>query len=88
MAIHGGSLYVSDIDALVQIDLSSGKTTARHPAPGAVFLNDVAAGTDGSIYAGDSSNENSVIQRLCENKLEDWLKSPSIRNPNGLHVEG
>jgi hypothetical protein len=88
MAIHGGHLYVSDIDELVQIDLKTGTIAARYPAAGAVFLNDVAADADGNIHVGDSSAENSVIYRLSEGKLAVWLQAVEIRNPNGLLMQG
>ena len=50
---HGlvnGRLYVADIDKLVEIDAESGKIIARYDAPGAQFLNDVAAAPDGTVY--------------------------------------
>jgi sugar lactone lactonase YvrE len=87
MAIHGNSLYVSDIDELVQIDLETGTVKKRHPADGAVFLNDVAADKDGNIYVGDSSAENSKIYRLSQGKLEAWIEPPDIERPNGLYVQ-
>ena len=86
MIIHGGSLYVSDIDELVQIDLKSGNITRRYPAAGAVFLNDVEADQKGNIYVGDSSAENGRIYRLSDGKLETWLKTPEMERPNGLHM--
>lgn len=88
MAVSGESLYVSDIDEVVRIDLKSGKITGRYPAEGAVFLNDVAADSAGNIYVGDSSADNSVIYKLTDGALEVWLKDPQIRNPNGLHSLG
>jgi sugar lactone lactonase YvrE len=88
MAIHGGFLFVSDIDELVQIDLKTGKISAVYPASGARFLNDVAADAAGNIYVSDSSAQNSVIYRLTSGKLDIWLKTPEIRDPNGLFVQG
>lgn len=86
MAIHRGHLYVSDIDELVQIDLKSGTITKRYPAKGAVFLNDVAADRNGTVYVGDSSAENGSIYRLKNARLETWLVSPEILRPNGLYM--
>ena len=84
MAVYKGKLYVSDVDTLVCIDLSSGKVLKRIPAAGAVFLNDVAVDQDGNVYVSDSSGKNSVIYRVREGKAEIWLKGGEIRNPNGL----
>lgn len=86
MVIHKNSLYASDIDELVQIDLKTGAVKNRYPAEGAVFLNDVAADKDGNIYVGDSSAENGRIYRLSKEKLEIWMEAPEIERPNGLHM--
>ncbi|HJU87919.1 MAG TPA: SMP-30/gluconolactonase/LRE family protein [Gemmatimonadaceae bacterium] len=57
MATRGNELWVSDIDAVHVFD----KTTGRHIAHydlkprGAIFLNDVGAGPDGSIYITDTA---------------------------------
>ena len=87
IVLHGTSLYVSDIDELVQIDLKTGTVENRYPAAGAVFLNDVAADKDGTIYVGDSSAENSKIYRLSKGKLEAWIEPPEIERLNGLYVQ-
>ena len=47
LALAGGKLYTSDIDQLVEIDPASGKILAKYDAPGATFLNDVAADAQG-----------------------------------------
>lgn len=89
MAIYGDSLYVSDIDRLVQIALSSGKVVAEFQAPGARFLNDVAADKSGNIYVSDSSSKNSVIYRyrLADGKFDMWRSGEEIKKPNGLYME-
>jgi len=86
MALANGTLYVSDIDEVVAIDAASGKVAARHPAAGAKFLNDVAAAKDGSVFISDMATN--TIWRLAGGKLESWLASADLRNPNGLLVEG
>ena len=84
MAILNGKLYVSDIDQLVSIGLSSGRLLHKFPAPGAQFLNDVAVDGAGNIYVSDTSGKNSVIYRLKDRKMKVWLKGPEIKKPNGL----
>lgn len=86
MAIHGNHLYVSDIDALIQINLKTGEVVEQYPAEGALFLNDVAADAEGKIYVGDSSAENGRIYRLTKGGLDVWLVSPEMERPNGLHM--
>ena len=86
MALSGGKLYTADIDKLVEIDPKSGKVLARHEAPGATFLNDVAADQQGNVYVSDSNT--STIWRLAGGKLEKWLEGPQLKFPNGLTVQG
>ncbi len=84
MAVYRGSLYVSDIDKLVQIDLSTGRILRKYPAPGARFLNDVAVDSEGRVYVSDSSPKNSVIYKLEKGRMEVWLKNPAVKSPNGI----
>lgn len=84
MALSRGRLYVADIDTLVEIDPVTERITARYGAPGARFLNDVAADAAGNVYVSDSQTHR--IYRLREGVLEVWLESPLIRSPNGLEA--
>jgi len=86
LALANGRLYVSDIDKLVEIDPETGKIVARYDAPGAQFLNDVAAAPDGTVYVSDSST--STIWRLADGRLEKWMEGEQLKYPNGLHVTG
>jgi sugar lactone lactonase YvrE len=54
MAVSDGLLYVSDIDSVKAIDLSSGAVTATYPGEGVAFLNDVTIGPDGTVYVSDT----------------------------------
>ena len=54
LAITGDTLWVADIDAVRAFDKKTGRPIASYPIRGAVFLNDVAAGPDGSIYITDT----------------------------------
>jgi len=53
MAIVGGTLFVTDIDAVVAIDLARAAVTARLPVEGAEFLND-AESYQGALLVSDS----------------------------------
>lgn len=86
MAISGGKFYVSDIDQLVEIDLASARITNRHVPGDATFLNDVAAGSDGTIYVSDTRANK--LYRLKNGVFEIWLEGEPLDAPNGLFVEG
>ena len=87
-ALYKDKLYVSDIDQVVEIDLNTGTIRAKYPAPGAQFLNDVAADAVGNVYVSDMSPENSAIYQLRQGRMTVWMKGPAISRPNGLSIEG
>ena len=84
LAVFQDKLYAAEIRSLVEIDINSGQIVNRYPAPGSVFLNDVAVDKSGNIYISDSAKH--LIFRFAEGRFEEWLKGDEIRNPNGLHV--
>ncbi len=84
LALSGNRLYASDIDELVEIDPATGEITARYPAEGAAFLNDVAAGPDGSVYVSDSRV--SKLYRLQGGNLSLFLEDGRVMAPNGVHI--
>lgn len=86
MAVDKGRLYVADIDRLVEIDIHTGEIAGYYTSPDAVFLNDVAAADDGTVYVSDSRANR--IFRLKEGKLELWLTHPDFSKTNGLLVRG
>lgn len=87
MAIVGDSLFVTDIDKLVEIALPTGKIIKNYPASDAGFLNDVAADSAGNLYVSDSSSTHSAIYILTSGELAVWIESPEIKEPNGLLME-
>ena len=86
-AMYENKLYVADIDHVVEIDVETGKIVAKHPAAGALFLNDVVTDASGNVYVTDMSPANSVIYKLSEGKMTVWMKGPEIKMSNGLYME-
>ena len=85
MAIYEGKLYVADIDQLVEIDIEKGKIVKKYDAPGAVFLNDVAACTNGMIFVSDTRT--AKIYALHQGEFKVWLEGKPLEAPNGLLAE-
>lgn len=84
MDVSGGKLYVTDIDQLVEIDTATGQVTNRYKAEGAQFLNDVAAGMDGKIYASDTFGMSVWV--LADGALTMLAQDPMLMGANGLTV--
>lgn len=64
MALLGDKLYVADIQTLKSFDRRTGEPLAQVLIAGASFLNDVAAGPDGTLYVSDTGL--APIQGLAE----------------------
>jgi DNA-binding beta-propeller fold protein YncE len=85
MGIYKGTLYVTDIDRVVAIDLKSKTITKFYDFPEAKFLNDIAIDIHGTVYISDMMSTR--IYRIINDKQEIWLDDPLLTNPNGLFVE-
>jgi sugar lactone lactonase YvrE len=86
MRAYRGTLYVADIDDVVGIDIAGGKITSRAKIADAKFLNDVATGPDGAVYATDSfANRVWVVRNGAASLFSD---APQLELPNGILVDG
>jgi len=79
MAIKDGSLFVTDIDELLEIDIAAAEVVRRYPVQGAEFLNDAA--TDGNhIYFSDMRR--GKIHKIEEGQVVTVAENQT--NINGL----
>jgi sugar lactone lactonase YvrE len=85
MALLDRTLYVADIDELLEINIASGEIIKRYPAKGAIFLNDVVAAEDGTVYVSDTPMN--TIWRLKDGAFEPWFANDVLNGPNGLLVQ-
>jgi len=81
MAVWKGKLYVSDIDELVEIDITEAAITNKYPIEGATFLNDVAVCGNGTIFVSGSASQK--VYALDDGKIATWFV-PDIGRLNGL----
>ena len=86
MRSFGGTLWVADLDEVVGIDVASAKEKTRVKVDGAVFLNDVAVGADGTVYVSDMLA--SKIYAIKDGKAAVFAEGEQLEHPNGLFVEG
>lgn len=80
LGIYMGKLYVTDIDRLVEIDIAQGAISGSWPVPGAKALNDIATGTDGTVYASDTGGD--AVYALKDGEVTRVLDN--VKSPNGL----
>ncbi len=80
----GATLYVSDIDRLVAIDIASGEVSGTWPAEGAIFLNDTAIDAGGRVYVSDMIAQK--IHVLADGTLSVLAEGDALQHPNGLNI--
>ncbi|MGV1014566.1 MAG: SMP-30/gluconolactonase/LRE family protein, partial [Methyloceanibacter sp.] len=85
LALHGRTLYVADVDQLIEINIASGQIVERYQAEGAIFLNGIVADQEGTVYVSDTVTN--TIWRLKDGKFEPWLVNDALNGPNGLLVQ-
>jgi hypothetical protein len=82
--LDGDTLYVSDIDRLVAIDVAEGTVAGTWPAEGAKFLNDTAVDDAGRVFVSDMLTDRIYV--LEDGTLSVWLEDAALEHPNGLAV--
>jgi hypothetical protein len=83
----GGTLWVSDIDEVVAIDIASARILRRVRVDGAQFLNDLATAPDGTVYVSDSNL--SRIYQVKDGVSSVFVEGADVvEQPNGLLVDG
>jgi hypothetical protein len=85
MGVFGNTLYVTDINELVAIDIENGSISNRYPVEGATFLNDVTVSPDGIVYFTDS--DDATIHMLSNDEVSVFMEGDMLNRPNGLYHE-
>ena len=86
MTLVGNTLYVSDVNQVVKIDIKKAKILQAIKIPGAKFLNDVVADKKGNIYISDMMTD--TIHIWNKSGVKVWKQTPDLRSPNGLYTDG
>jgi hypothetical protein len=95
IAITGDTLWVADIDVLRGFNKRTGAPVASVRVPQAKFLNDVAAGPDGTLYITDTGvipDPKTGLKHVGPDrvyavkgrKATVALESPQLNGPNGV----
>jgi sugar lactone lactonase YvrE len=93
LGISKGVLYVADITVVRTFDAKTGAPKGDIAIPGALFLNDIAVGPDGKVYASDtgvkadfSPGGTDAVYVIDKGKAKALAKSKDLGGPNGLAV--
>jgi hypothetical protein len=93
MALRGDTLFVSDIDSVRAFHRTTGAPLGVRGVPGAIFLNDLAVGADGTLYVTDTGFDASfsptgtdAVFRFDEGGATALVRGAALSRPNGLHV--
>lgn len=82
MGIVDSSLFVTDIAAVIEIDIPSGQIINTFEVEGAGFLNDITVDADKSVYISDSKLNN--IHVIKNGELSLWHNDSTFNGSNGL----
>ena len=95
LALHGDTLFVSDIDCVRRFNRTSGAASGEVCIQGATFLNDLGVAPDGTLYVSDTGiridasgmtpTKTDALYRIGKDqKAVAIVKGPELMNPNGL----
>jgi len=84
MGLYKNKLYVTDLDEIVVIDVTTAKIIQHIPVEGAVFLNDITIDKKGTVYVSDSRSFK--VHRLEKGFVTTILQN--LQGPNGLLAVG
>lgn len=76
------SLFVTDIDRVVEISLRTGKIRKSYQNSKSKSLNDATVASDGRVYISDSGGD--CIFRVGKDSLEVFLQSNELERMNGI----
>ncbi len=85
MGILGSSLYVADIDVLVEANLETGEIINKTEFEGEPQLNDITVGEDGIVYVSGSNSQK--IYALENGNVDVYFEGEEGERFNGLFWE-
>jgi len=83
---YEGTLWISDIDTVVGVDIKTGNEVSRFNIEGAGFLNDLTTDHKGVVYVSDMLN--SRIYQIKGSEVSIFDEGEHLEHPNGLLAVG
>lgn len=85
MRAHEGTLWVTNIDTVIAINIQSGKILQKIQIPDAQFLNDIAITKTGEVFVSDTLAR--TIYKIKNSKYEIFVQGDLTESPNGLLIQ-
>lgn len=85
MGIYKNSLFVAELNSVVEIDIEKGEIKRIYRTLNAKFLNDIAVCKGGAVFISDMKGN--AIYQIKDGKIQLFIQSDKLNNPNGLFVE-
>jgi hypothetical protein len=82
MGILEDTLFVTDIDRIVKINLGTGEIFDTIPVKNAIFLNDIAIDNEGNLFISDSKARNYI--KLSDTTYQTFVTDTIFKFPNGI----
>jgi hypothetical protein len=87
MGMYKGKLYVADLTEIVVINIAKGTILQHLPVMGAVGLNDISIGANGTLYVSDSKGRKVYTMPVSfPKKMALVLDSNQLKRPNGVLI--
>jgi len=86
MAIDGQTLWIVELNALVQVKTHDTEPIVRHIYKKALGLNDIAVDDKGNIFVSDFQASQIFQVSQDRGSLQEWLDSDQIVRPNGIEI--
>jgi hypothetical protein len=86
MAIDGETLWIVELNALVQVKTHDTEPIVRHIYKKALGLNDIAVDDKGNIFVSDFQASQIFQVSQDRGSLQEWLDSDQIVRPNGIEI--
>tara|TARA_R110002050_G_scaffold184989_3_gene318817 strand:+ start:55438 stop:56331 length:894 start_codon:yes stop_codon:yes gene_type:complete len=83
LGLFGNTLYVTDIDEVISINVETNSIIKKYPVADAGMLNDISIDKDGTVFITDMDTGKILI--LKDDSISLW-KSDIVK-PNGVFVE-
>jgi sugar lactone lactonase YvrE len=86
MDVYNNTLYVSDIDKVVAINILDEKIVKTFQTDSGKFLNDIVIDDSGRVFISDTRGN--AVYMISGDEIIKWKYSPGLMYPNGLCIEG